>query len=204
MSHDPVRDEALFDYAAGDLKAAAARLIDARIATDPELADRVARIRGILDVMRADDSQAPAPAVVARAKAIFERKPQALSERWFGKLRQVIAEIVFDSRAQVALAGFRGATDRFQLAAESASASIDLQFEPHERDGRRSWTIIGQIEPSESHAASEVAFVATDNAVEAVADADGVFRFEALPGSYDLFVRVSADEILHVPKIHLT
>lgn len=63
---------------------------------------------------------------------------------------------------------------------------------------------MGQIEPSEEHAASEVAFVATDNAVEAIADADGVFRFEAGPGSYDLFVRVSAEEILYVPKIQLT
>jgi len=194
--------EQLVAYAAGDLSAEEAQAVRAFLTTDAAVASTFERIRSIVQALRSDHSvSAPADSIQA-AQSIFRPRPAV--EPWWNRLAEIVAKVVYDSRMQPALAGFRsGGGSGFQIALESDAASVDLQFEPQD-ETRTSWRIMGQVVPADGPNAEIAVLVATgSNQVgEATADDTGVFTMILDRGEYDLCVRVR-DRVLRVPGIRV-
>ncbi|HWN81672.1 MAG TPA: hypothetical protein VNM87_06230, partial [Candidatus Udaeobacter sp.] len=82
------------------------------LARCPECSAAAHRLEQIVGVMRADRSPEPPAHVLARAVALFDRELAARTpalEQWLAGLRQVLGRLVFDSLAEPAFAGARGA-----------------------------------------------------------------------------------------------
>ena len=73
----------------------------------------------VAETLGRDDSQAPPADVLAQVKALFADRRVATAPGLIETAARVIAELVYDSRPQVALAGVRGAATAYQLAFES-------------------------------------------------------------------------------------
>jgi hypothetical protein len=169
-----------------------------------------------------DQSAQPPAHTLEAAKAIFD--PCAIRRRdarggldWTSSLRQIVATLVFDSRVQPALAGYRGGSSGFELGFASDAGEIDLQAEPirDERPtpgGAMRWRIIGQVSPNEETGDQPmpevgVALVKRDEAKPAHAraiDADehGVFTIQADAGHYDLHVRIG-DAVVVIQDVRI-
>lgn len=205
MGKDAINYETLIAYAAGELPTEAVRQVEAYLARSPEAAATVKRIRVTIQTMHADDSVAPPPESLARAKAIFAAATESVGLSWLDRLGRLIADLVFDSRAQPAPAGVRGIADGFQLAYESPAAEVDLELLPDAADRPVSWTLLGQISLPTPAADLLVALVShADQLVldQIEPDRHGVFRLQLSPGVYDLVIRV-AQQALVLPKIEL-
>lgn len=194
--------EQLVAYAAGDLSADQAQEVCAYLMTDAAASSTFERVRAIVQAMRTDQSVSASADSIAAAKSIF--RPLPAVEPWWKRLSEAVAEVVFDSRMQPALAGFRSSGGSgFQIALESEAASVDLQFEPQD-ESRSSWRIMGQVVPADGPSAEIAVLVASecDPVSETFADDSGVFTMTLDRGEYDLCVRVR-DRVLRVPGIRV-
>ena len=202
MMHSKPTYEQLVAYAAGEMGPAEAELVRAYLLTNQSVAGEFAAIESIIKTMRTDCSvSAPADSIAA-AKAIF--RPQPAGTPWWQRLAQAAAELVFDSRMQPALAGFRSSGGSgFQLAFESDAGSVDLQFDPQD-ETREHWRIMGQVSPADGPNAEVAVLVTAGNerVGEASADDSGVFSLDIDRGEYDLCVRVR-DRVLRLPGIRV-
>lgn len=194
--------EQLVTYAAGELSHGEAELVRSFLKTDAAAANEFERLLAIVQTMRSDDSVSAPPESIAAAKSAF--RPQPALAPWWKRLVEVVAEVVFDSRMQPALAGFRSVGGSgFQIGLESEAASVDLQFEPQD-ETRATWRIIGQVVPAEGPNAEIAVLVAAgeDRVGEVSADDSGIFTMIVDRGEYDLCVRVR-DRVLRVPGIRV-
>src|SRR5262245_34255792 len=101
--------EQILALAAGELDERSAAALQRQIQQSPETAEMLRRVQDTIQAMRTDDSTPPPAEVVARAKSIFARLHQPQRRGWLEGLREIIASVVYDSRLQPALAGFRSA-----------------------------------------------------------------------------------------------
>ncbi len=199
MSTPRIDYRKLVAYAAGDLSATEASQIEARLARDPQAAATVRRFRTARAIIQSDDGLDPPPEAVARAGAIFSPPAVERSGSWWDALEQILATLVFDSRCQPVIAGYRyrGTDGGFQLCFECEPADVELQVEPTERFSgevvpRPIWQVMGQIVTVRHAPNMEVALVRQGSTIpvaETSADSHGIFSLEAPSGRYDLFIR---------------
>lgn len=178
----------LLAYAVGELDDSDMASVERAIAASPLAQADLARIRTILQTMRTDDSVAPPDALVRRIQASFE---STAAERpgIADAVRRVLGRLVFDSRAELALAGFRGVEDSFQLSFESEVASLDLECDLSGDPNRPTWSIIGQVESDAGVGGLNATLYASGSSTpvaRTVTDEHGVFRAELGAGAYDL------------------
>jgi len=196
----------LISYAAGGLDDGTRRKLQAHLASSPADRKKVVRIRSALETMRQDDSCAPASDTVERARGILHVAAAQAGERWWKRLIRVAAEVVFDSRLQPALGGFRGRGDDFQLSYDCPIAEVDLQCRPDEHErGDRCWTLTGQVSSKSDASRAEIALLRSDSSVPVQtvqADNFGVFHLKAARGDYNLLVCV-VGEVLELTNIEL-
>jgi len=205
MPKNKATTEMLIAYAAGELDANAAAQVEAIIADSPADAARLAQIRETLATMLSDDSVAPRPEALARAKAIFRHEHAASLAGWWQQLERVVASLIYDSRAQPALTGYRGVGDAVQLSYESEIADIDLELSPVGAAKDAVWTVMGQVSTREPAATVAIVFVSRSQGgakIEIKPDEHGLFTLRADAGEYDLFIRV-ADKVITVPQLNL-
>jgi hypothetical protein len=211
--------EKLLAYAAGDLTAPEFEAIERILARDRTAREIVATYRSVIMTVASDQSAQPPAHALEAAKAIFDPNAIRRGARggldWTSSLRQIVATLVFDSRVQPALAGYRGGSSGFELGFASDAGEIDLQAEPvrDERptpSGATRWRIIGQVSPNEETGDQPmpevgVALVKRDEAKPARAiDADehGVFTIQADAGDYDLHVRIG-DAVVVIQDVRI-
>src|SRR5437773_3015668 len=112
-----------------------------------------------LDARLRDDDSAEPPAWLMRRVSGLMRPPgrPKAGERLVEVLH-VVARLVYDSRPQPALAGFRGGTaTTVQASYHSELGSVDLKISPRRRPrgsggagaGREGWLIEGQVSAAE-------------------------------------------------------
>ncbi|MCA9289613.1 MAG: hypothetical protein KDA25_00705 [Phycisphaerales bacterium] len=173
---EPISDIQLLQYAAGETTDDDDR-IGAWIATHADAAALVARYRDVADLVADGLDDAP-PAAVLEAKAIFDPSRLPRPTRWWETLQQVVADILFDSRARPALAGIRSVGVAFQMTCQIPDVEIDLQFEPDAEgmvdDVASRWTMLGQIAMPDRRDAAGRGSDDQDMVSWAITDADGV------------------------------
>ena len=213
--------EMLLAYAAGELSVQDAGAVEEFLARDHEARQFVALYRSVLETVARDESVEPPLKSIQAAKAIFDASAvkwtAGTRPTWIDSLRQLAATLVFDSRVQPALAGYRGGSGGFELGFVSDAGEIDLQAEPAGDDpalprSTPRWRIIGQVSPNESSDEQSIPAVAValvncqamsaDEAHLADADDHGVFSIHAEPGCYDLHVRIG-DTVVVIQDVRI-
>lgn len=196
--------ELLMQFATAELSAADRQRLEARMASDGALRTRAERLRGVVAAMRSDNSIAPPPHAVERAYGIFESKAPAAAGSLWSQLKQVIAEIVFDSRVQPALSGYRGSDEGYQVSYAVPGGDVDIEVRP-DADAAGHWSVIGQVSVADSEPIA-VALRASGAAaplLESMSDRQGVFRLRTdQVGSFELCLRLGG-ELLVLPRIEL-
>ncbi len=193
MSKGSIIYEKLIAYAAEELSAAEAAGVEAHLARDPSAAATVARYRMVQATLRGDDSVAPPNEAVARARAIFEPARTAAAPRpsLVEHLERFVARLLYDSRAELALAGLRGSGAGFQMTYElPGDAELDLQAEPGDgADG--AWRLLGQVASAGPRSKLRVSLCRAGSLVPirtVEADDRGAFALRVEPGTYDLHI----------------
>ncbi len=205
MPRQKVTIEMLVAYAAGELDPDAVARMEAHLASSPQDAAKLKRIRATIETMRTDDSSAAPTDTLTRAQAIFKPEQTPAWRRWLQDLEQVVASLIFDSRAQPALVGYRGGSDVVQLSFETEVASIDLELTSAGAVRDMTWTVMGQISPHDTELQLVVVLVSqTDDTiwVEVETDEHGVFTLQSPPGMHKLLIRF-ADRLVVLPNISL-
>lgn len=193
MRQEKITFEHLVAYTSGELGACDAAMVEAYLADLPEAARTARRLHEVMSTLRADDT-VPATADAVR-RALATSSPFATpAPDWLAPLR-LIARLVFDSRAQLAVAGYRGGAARYQLAYESEPVRLDLQVLPRERSAGDAWRLRGQVTVHRDAQLGEVALLAerTETLVAtAIPDHLGRFKIDSPSGVYDL--RIELDD----------
>lgn len=197
--------EQLIALAAGELSPQEAAAVADAVSADPAASGDLARLQRLFETLRADESVSAPAALIAEAKSIFKPRPAVSILDWLNDLGRTVATLVFDSRVQPALAGFRrsAATVEFELSFTLGETEIDLQIHaPAAEDD--SGRIRGQIHLMPPFADCEIALVRPGGELVAQArpDGDGMFALDAPRGEYEMLVRM-ADRVAVLPGVNV-
>jgi anti-sigma factor RsiW len=199
MNDPSPTNEQLILYVLGELDRDDAALVAAHLASSGPAAEYVARVREVLETMRTDDSQAPTSAAVRSALAALvpQRGPVALA--WLEQAKRIVARLVFDTRAEPALAGFRGGGTDYRLGYDSDEGRVDVRITPEAGTARGRWRVRGQVTTRQGAGVNSVALVTagTTRAVTiALPDRHGQFRLEVPSGVYDLVAELATGALI--------
>ena len=195
MNTRPVPFERLIAFAAGRLPRAEAEMVESYLAADPEAARIVARFRAVAACNGAEWFDVP-HSTLAAAKALFAERPAtkpASSLSWLEPLKRVVAALIYDSRPQLALAGFRGASTGYQLAYETDEVAVDVEVES-QADGTRPSTIRGQVSANGETKIDGVVLCepgSFEPRTMATVDKHGLFTLTSVKGNFDLLIAVN-------------
>jgi anti-sigma factor RsiW len=197
MCENGITFEQLVAYASGELSGADAAIVEAYLAAAPHRAEKLQRLRHAIETMRRDDSAAPAPDAVRRARALWLQRAESTALAWLRQAERLVATVVFDSRQRLALPGFRGGASTYQMAFECDAGRVDLQVLPRPQPAGGTWRLRGQVAPAGDTTVESAALVSGGTA-EAVAettpDRHGRFKIDAAPGDYDLLVQLDGGQ----------
>lgn len=199
MSTEPIGFEQIVAYCLGELDAQGTAAVDARVAGSAELRAMLGRVQLVVGSMRSDDGVMPRREVVDRVKALALPKVSA----WWSRAADMVASLVFDSRGQLAVAGFRGATAGRQLSFACDEGEIDLMItEPDAR--QQAWSIRGQIDAKGDRLPESIALLTTgaEGAIEVAVDQSGQFKLVCGASSFDLCVKFG-DRVARLGPVEL-
>ncbi|HEB60529.1 MAG TPA: hypothetical protein ENJ06_01770 [Phycisphaeraceae bacterium] len=186
--------QTLISYAAGELTAAQAAEVEQILAENPAAATLVDRFRRISRAAQEDNSVTIPPSLVADLKAVFDPEQIRTSSRprfaeFLASLQRTVADLIYDSSGNLALAGTRGPGMARQLAFASDGLEVDIQLAPDGEGDDQHWHLLGQVSPPAEDQPALVMLVpqGQDNpAGEAQPDEHGLFSFTAEPGEYEI------------------
>jgi hypothetical protein len=197
--------EELVALVLGELDPVRAAELESSLGKRPHAADQLASLRRLCrSLPAADEHVGPSPRVLEQVRALFassRQRPQVESASAGKALRALIASIVFDSRTQFAVAGFRGGVGSYHLSLTCEIGEIDLRIEPASAPRGR-WSVLGQVElAGDADRASIVARRAADelHLVQTTTDDHGMFRFEVGAGTYDIRIGLGDAEVTLPP-----
>ncbi len=194
MKPENVSFEQLVAYVSGELTGREATTVEACLAVLPAVARTTQRLAEVIQRLRADDTPHAPPDAVRRVLNLPQSLEEVSAPDWLAPVR-LFAKLVFDSRAPLAMAGYRGGAASYQLAFDSETARVDLQILPQEGAVGDRWRVRGQITVRDDAELGAVTLMAehTDTTVAtAVPDQAGHFKIDSPPGVFDL--RIDFDE----------
>lgn len=192
MSHPNY--ENLINYIEDQLpEAEQARIDDHLSRACQQCTNKIAQLRMVLAAVAEDTTVAPPPDILHRAIAAYQDRP-ATEHR---PLLRVLAELLFDSRLQLAPMAVRGAANTRQMLFATQQVDIDLNITPEHREHN----LVGQILDREQADECLGAFVSLQNESGTLqrsmeADSLGQFMFKQIPpGVYDLVIDLGSQEV---------
>ncbi len=208
MKQEKVTFEQLVAFASGELTGREASTVQAYLAVLPEAARTAQRLLAVIRTLRADDTVAATPDAVRRALGLLV-DDRVTARGPLGAIRDIgrdigrdlgrgagrlLARLIFDSRTQLAVAGFRGIGASYQLAYESDPARIDLQILPIDRSAGDLWRLRGQVTVRDDALLLGAVSLLEEDGEAAVAtalpDDLGRFKIESPAGVYDLLIEL--------------
>jgi hypothetical protein len=172
----------LADHLDGRAASQVGRRVVEHLAGCPDCSAAFSRLEQMMGVMRADRSPEPPASILARTIALFDREPARSAPElmpWLSGLRQVLGRLVFDSLADPAFAGARGARGGVarRLRFEAQGCELDLAVE--RRQGR--FRLLGQVAQTSGSATKTLVatpvrlFLGQEQVVETTTDDLGEF-----------------------------
>jgi hypothetical protein len=196
--------ENLVAYAVGELNAEEVRSVERRLADSPSLRADLDAIRQFLKTMREDDTVMPQEHLIQRVLRIFDQNNVHNSSSTLERTGRFIAQLIFDSRAQPTLSGFRGRGEGYHLMYASEVGEVDLQVTRDSAASSKLLEIRGQVSAADAHPTLiHLARRGDEETIrEAYTDQQGTFRFDTQPGWYDLRIEF-AEKTLLVEDVHI-
>jgi len=188
MKQENITFEQLVAYASGELTGRDASMVEAYLAMLPAAARTMQCLGEVIQRLRADNTVPATPDAVRRALSLLQSRDEVTAPDWAAPVR-LLAELVFDSRAHMAMTGYRGGAAGYQLAFESEPVRVDLQILPQDRAVGDRWRVRGQVTVRDDAELGAVTLVAeqTDTVVAtAVPDQAGRFKIDSPAGVFDL------------------
>lgn len=188
MKQQNVTFEHLVAFASGELTGRDSSMVEVYLATLPEAARNARRLQEVIQILQADDSVAPTAEAVRWTLELLQRREAEPTQDWLAPVR-VLARLVFDSRNTVAVAGYRGSADGYQLAYESDTARVDLQILPRHGADVDAWRLRGQVTLHDDAMLGAVSLMQEPcgTLVAAVEpDCHGRFKIDSASGVYNL------------------
>lgn len=149
------------------------------------------RVQRLLGFLRDGPLPRPRAEAIHRAKAIGARNQMQTP----GALQQsieFIAQLIFDSRATPALAGFRSAINKARLLYATDAGEVEIQIEPpppgQKEAGQELVNILGHVESEQTARAACLHLPDDTPVVEAAIDEHGMFSLAVPSGSYQLTI----------------
>ncbi|UCD75506.1 MAG: hypothetical protein JSV91_01035 [Phycisphaerales bacterium] len=199
MGENAIGKEQLVSFVLGELDQDEAAAIAVHLASSAPAAEYVAKLREVLETMRSDDSEAPTAAAVRAGMAAFTQQAHSMPLAWLEQAQRYVLRLVYDTRAQPALAGFRGGDAGYQFAYGGEHGRVDLRVTPAEQGQLGRWSVRGQVTTPEGVNIGSVALVTggTSSTVGiSVPDQHGQFRFDAEAGKYDVAVELDTGALI--------
>ncbi|MCP3905125.1 MAG: hypothetical protein GY715_15985 [Planctomycetes bacterium] len=193
MTEPGVPIEDLVAYVSGELNDAEAADVERRLASRPEGAATTAALRSVLADLAANELEDAPPHVIERLIALNRRPlPEAVWKSWIDRATGILAQLVFDSRAQPAVAGFRASPTTVQLAYEWEDGRVDLQITPDSEGSEPRRIVRGQARRTPGSFGSAVLLDTADRTlvVATAIDDHGRFRLSSDTGRYDLVLEL--------------
>lgn len=210
MSHPRITHQQLIAYAAGEIPGAEAEQVQAHLERDAEAARTVRCYRLASQTILEDSGADPPTEALQRARSIFDPTVHASDRQSLAEhIGNLIAQLIFDSRAQPALAGLRGQATSFQMTwrlAPESEMELDLQAELTDAPGGERWQLVGQVTSRDPIGPLTVNLCREGStvAVHSVdADERGSFVLRVEPGIYDLHMDLPGGHTV-VPDIRLS
>ncbi len=187
MPEQEVTFDQLVAYASGELSDAEAALVGAWLA--PDAARNVELLREVIETLRSDDTQPATPSAIRRAVAALAAERTG----WIGAARQLLAQLIHDSRWQLAPGGYRGpAASGYQLSFDSSWGRVDVQVLEPSVPASRGYRVRGQVTAVPGASAGDAVLRQRDGDAVLASGTDpfGRFMIEAEPGVYDLLIEL--------------
>ncbi|MHC5026341.1 MAG: hypothetical protein ACYTGR_06215, partial [Planctomycetota bacterium] len=174
--------------------------VEAVLQASPDARVYVARVTSLLDALRA--SAAPSVELLRRLESLSETPVTADSIgigaalAWVTDATRVVATLLFDSRAQPALAGVRGADETRQLIYETEAGRLDVTVAA---GADAALAVRGQLRASTDGTPGEVVLARTgteESVAMTRADARGRFGFSVPVDRYDLYVQLGRRAVI--------
>jgi hypothetical protein len=206
MEH--LADDLLNDYLFDQTTLAAQAM--AHLTTCPVCQARLDALRLLADELAISRRGTPPPAVRSRAYPLFAQIQQRPS--WWARLvQQLSAQLVWDSRQQLAAQGLRNPQpDRYHLLFATDRVEIELSVQPTATHLHLEGELLPIEEASEHDAPLTPMLIhlrAADASMptyEAQSDAGGHFRFPAIaPGRYTLLLTPPTGALLEIEGLEL-
>lgn len=194
--------ETILALAKGELCGAEADAAKAAIDADSCCRRQFSEISQTLAQLQSNRQNTPPADWIARAKAAFAPRAAEPRRSWIEQVVTAMARLVYDSRVQPALAGFRGEAEGATLTYECDGATMDLHLIAAEKDA---WTVLGQVDAAASEGHERIAFVrhgTSEIVAEADADESGQFRVSLAGGEYDVFCELTS-ELLKLDTVRI-
>jgi hypothetical protein len=205
VSHDhaqPVSPEELAAFALGELSSQDAQRVRHAVQAQPGLQAKLTRIQSAAALLQTGTLADPPASTVQRALRLMGAAP-AQAASWFDRVSDVVASLVFDSKATPTLAGFRGTGSiaTRHMTFDSSAGEVDLEIRAP-GPGAVAFQITGQIAASGADRATRVGFIEIGSTTsgETSVDDRGRFQFEVEAGVWDLRLAVG-EETLALPRL---
>lgn len=206
-SRDGIKVEKLISFAAGELSEKEAAEVASKIKNNSEAGRIVAAYINASEAFANDDSVAASETAVKRAKALFEKYQSTTKSvtSWLAAVDRFVASLIFDSRTQPAMAGYRGTAEAVRLSFECELGEIDIEIIPDNAGSTEKIKIIGQLSSDDAIDGVQVAL--TDSGTGAMVaetstDETGMFVLSAEHGLYDLNLGIS-EKLVVVPNLEI-
>jgi len=186
--------EELLSYVSGDLSDAAAAAMERRLESLPASASTAAALRSVLADLATNELEDAPPPAIRRLIALHQPAArEAVWKTWIDQAAGILAQLVFDSRAQPAVAGFRSSPTTVQLAYEWADGRVDLRIAPDPAASAPRRVMRGQAARHSPGAFGSAVLLDTAERrlVESTGiDAHGRFRLSPTAGRYELVLEL--------------
>jgi hypothetical protein len=166
-------------------------------------ADAYTTIRGLLGMLLSDDSVEAPASVRAAAKAIA--RPAIAQPSLVEHVRELVARLIFESRAGAAALGYRGQSAGIHLVFASEAGEVDLRIEPDPRasDGARVVTGFMDTEAPAPVRGRAVRIGQGGGTTPFECEASGHFGIRLEPGPYRLEFDLAGVRVL-IPRMEVS
>ncbi len=191
--------ETLVQFAQGSLSPAAEESVRRLVSEVPAVADRLARVEGLLATLERAGAEAPAwqvsPAQIERLQALRPTPRPSWLEEIIGEAKEAIASLVLDSRGRSVLAGFRGRQAARRLIFATPAAEVEMRLSPE----GASLAVVGHVSDTTARLAW---FRDTKTGAETQFDVrpDGMFEGRLAAGLYEVII-LTASEPIVIPSV---
>jgi hypothetical protein len=168
------------------------------------------RLKRLLSGLAEQPLPMPPSRAVARAKGLLASS-QPRSSGFVEQVIEVVAHLIFDTRATPALAGFRGTASESHLIYLCNAGEIDIHIHRGSAGPSSSSVaaaegelvrVLGQVESEHRPHTARLRRPDDTTASQAAVDDRGLFTLEAPPGRYDLMIALDQNTI-RVPALDL-